>query len=61
MNLIALALGVVPGGSSAGSIGLNQGTRSANQASRSSFVNSISPINKGGRKGAVGGKTTNRH
>src|SRR5208283_1934046 len=26
MNLIALALGVVPGGSSAGSIGLNQGT-----------------------------------
>ena len=31
MNLIALAPGVVPGGSSAGSTGLNQGTRSANQ------------------------------
>ena len=31
MNLIALAPGVVPGGSSAGATGLNQGTRSANQ------------------------------
>ena len=31
MNLIALAPGVVPGGSSAGSTGLNQGTRSSNQ------------------------------
>jgi len=31
MNLIALAPGVVPGGSSAGGTGLNQGTRSANQ------------------------------
>ena len=31
MNLIALAPGVVPGGSSAGGTGLNQGTRSGNQ------------------------------
>ena len=31
MNLIALAPGVVPGGSSAGSTGLNQGTRTSNQ------------------------------
>ncbi len=31
MNLIALAPGVVPGGSSAGSAGLNQGTRTSNQ------------------------------
>ena len=31
MNLIALAPGVVPAGSSAGSTGLNQGTRSGNQ------------------------------
>ena len=31
MNLIALAPGTVPGGSSAGSTGLNQGTRTSNQ------------------------------
>jgi len=31
MNLIALAPGAVPGGSSAGGTGLNQGTRSSNQ------------------------------
>jgi len=31
MNLIALAPGVVPGGSSAGGTGLNQGTRTGNQ------------------------------
>ena len=31
MNLIALAPGIVPGGSSAGSTGLNQGTRTSNQ------------------------------
>jgi hypothetical protein len=31
MNLIALAPSVVPGGSTAGSIGLNQGTRTGNQ------------------------------
>ena len=31
LNLIALAPGVVPGGSSAGGTGLNQGTRSGNQ------------------------------
>ena len=31
LNLIALAPGVVPGGSSTGSTGLNQGTRSGNQ------------------------------
>ena len=31
MNLIALAPGVVPGGSSAGGTGLNQGTRTSNQ------------------------------
>jgi len=31
LNLIALVPGVVPGGSSAGSTGLNQGTRSGNQ------------------------------